>query len=141
MLANLYPTIPPNMQAASEKAGLFLNGGKQSEEDDEPMRLFSFSKDANFIFSAFRQTHGIDLETANLHWWSFLALFNDLRADNFFGTLVSLRYKIKTGKSSKEERAAARELGDLFNIPEPDTRTPDEKAQEAAFLALLPKGA
>lgn len=135
-LNNMYPVIPPHTEYALLEATKFLNGGKASNEDDDnnSFRLYSFSKDANFIFAAFRQTHGIDLETTDLHWWKFLALFMDLGADTVFCNLVSLRKRLKTGKASKEERAAAREMGDLFDVPDVDERTLDEKEMEAEFL-------
>lgn len=128
---------------AIQKATLFLNGGHAGTDDEDDVvhpRLYSFGKDADFIFSAFRQTHGIDLETADMHWFKFLALFMDLGQDTTFCHLVGLRKRIKTGKATKEERAAASEMGDLIDIPEPDTRTPDEKEAEAEFLRLVGEG-
>jgi hypothetical protein len=110
LLSMLYPTIPPDTQIAIEKANLFLNGGEIGEVKDGP-RLYSFSKDANFIFSAFKQTHGIDLDTAQLHWWKFLALFMDLGSETTFCQLTALRNRLATGKASKEEKSAAREMG------------------------------
>jgi hypothetical protein len=31
-------------------------------------------------------------------------------------------------------------MGDLFDIPEPDLRTPDERTQEAEFMRLVNGG-
>lgn len=133
LLTNLYPKIPPNTQYALLEAVRFLNGsGKESEDNDAP-RVYSFSKDAQFIFAAFRQTHGIDLSTAHLHWWAFLALFMDLGQDTTFCQLTALRKRVKTGKATKEERQVAREMGELFEIPDVDTRTLEEKEMEAEF--------
>jgi hypothetical protein len=139
LLSNLYPVIPENIQAAFEQANRFLNGGKELEESSAP-RLYSFAKDSDFIFSAFRQTHGIDLQKAELHWWSFLALFMDLGSETTFCQLVSLRKRIKTGKATKEERQAAREMGELIDVPEIDTRSIEEKLAEQEFLRLVAKG-
>jgi predicted membrane GTPase involved in stress response len=75
-----------------------------------------------------------------MHWWKFLALFMDLGSETTFCNLVGLRKRVKNGTASKEEKQAAREMGDLFEIPEPDTRTPDERDQEQAFLALVSNG-
>jgi hypothetical protein len=143
LLSNLFVTVPHDTKEAMIKAVEFFNGGKSNkpvDEDDEPSpRLYSFSKDANFIFAAFRQTHGIDLQKAQLHWLEFLALFMDLGSETTFCSLVSLRKRVKTGKASKEERQAAREMGEMFDIPEPDTRTLDEKEKELEFLRLIGK--
>lgn len=136
VLENLYPQPPHDLRAAFEQAVRFLNGGESQSENDGP-RLYSFAKDARWIFSAFRQTHGIDLETAELHWWKFLALFMDLGGETAFCGLVALRKKVKTGKATKEERKAAREMGELFKVPEPDTRTLEEREREAEFFRLV----
>ena len=138
MLQTLFPVMPDDPGGAIEQALKFLNGGRLDEVPDEsPLRLYSFQKDANFIYSAFKQTHGISLETEKLHWWRFLALFADLGADTSFCQLIGLRKRVKTGKASKDEQAAAREMGDAFEIPEPDNRTLEEKEQEAEFMRLV----
>lgn len=138
LLNNLYDQIPDDVAGAISMAMKFLNGGEDAPPDTEYQpRVYSFAKDANFIFAAFKQTHGVDLETAQLHWWKFLALFMDLGSETTFCNLVSLRKRVKTGKASKEERQAAREMGDLFDIPEPDNRTLEEKEQENEFMQLI----
>lgn len=143
-LFNLYVDIPLNIEAAEEKINWFLNGGDVStsaqNSDESQPRLYSFVKDANFIFAAFRQTHGIDLTKADLHWWEFLALFMDLGSETTFCQLVSLRKRVKTGKATKEERQAAQEMGDVFEIEELDTRTLAEREIESNFMKQL-KGA
>jgi hypothetical protein len=138
MLSNLYSEPIEDTQAALEMGTKFLNGGKVGDEEETGPRLFSFEKDANLIFAAFRQTHNIDLEnTEYMHWWKFMALFMDLGSETTFCNLVGLRKRIKNGTASKEERAAVQEMGDLFDIPELDTRTPEERAQEAEFMRMI----
>jgi hypothetical protein len=145
LLFNLYPEIPADTSAALERAQWFLNGGDSSptahaaRDKGEP-RAYSFVKDARFIYAAFRQTHGIDLQTAQLHWWEFLALFWDLGQDTTFCQLAALRKRVKTGKASKEERRAAQEMGDVFTLPELDTRTLADLKVEKSFDELLKKG-
>lgn len=138
MLELLYPEKPSNIDAAIAQGLKFLNGGESSDDDDDPgYKLYSFSKDASLIFSAFRQTHGIDLEKEDMHWWKFLALFSDLGADTAFCNLVGLRKRVKTGRATKEERALAREMGDLFDVPEIDARTLEDREKEAEFMRLI----
>ena len=133
LLSMLFLDMPHDANQALEQAHIFLNGGTVTESDDEPLRLYSFAKDANMIFAAFRQTHGIDLQKANLHWHEFLALFMDLGSETTFCQLISLRKKIKTGKATKEERESAREIGELFDVPEVDDRSLEEKEMAAEF--------
>jgi hypothetical protein len=60
--------------------------------------------------------------------------------DSNFRQLVGLRLRVRSGKASKEEREAAEELGELFDIPELDTRTLDEKDAEALFWQKVEEG-
>jgi hypothetical protein len=137
MLSNLYPVVPSDVSGALEQANLFLNAGKLNGEGEAGPRVYSFAKDANYIFAAFRQTHGIDLETAELHWWKFLALFMDLGSETTFCQLIGLRKRLKTGKASKEERQAAREMGDILDVPDIDDSTLEEREAEAAFMEAV----
>jgi hypothetical protein len=138
LLDNVYLTIPRDAKAAIQAASVYLNGGivSDNEEPHEP-RLYSFSQDASLIFAAFRQTHGIDLQTATMHWWKFLALFADLGQDTTFCQLVGLRRRVKNGTASKEEQKSAREMGTMFEVPDIDTRTPEEKLKDAEFERIL----
>jgi hypothetical protein len=141
LLNNLFAKeMPSNLEGAIQAALQFLNGKSGSDGETEERtspRLYSLSHDANFIYAAFKQTHGIDLQTDKLHWWKFLALFMDLGSETTFCSLVSLRKRIKTGKATKEEKAAAREMGEMFIVPELDTRTLEEKELERKFLEAI----
>lgn len=138
MLGSLYSGPVADALEACRVAVKFLNGGHDTEEQDEAPRVFSWAKDQELIYAAFRQTHGIDLQTVQgLHWWAFMALFMDLGADTAFCQLVNLRKRVKTGKATKEERQAAREMGEMFEVPEPDMRTLEERLKEEEFLRLV----
>jgi hypothetical protein len=136
LLANLYLRTPANLPAAFEAAQWFLNGGQVYDDSDAP-RVVSFAKDAPLIYAAFRQTHGIDLSVIDLHWWQFIALMQGLDPQSNFRQLIDLRLRVKTGKASPAEIKAARELGDLFDIPEIDTRSRDQIEAEAEFWRLV----
>lgn len=141
LLYNLYPEIPENVQEAYEVGVRFLDGGKgEAREGKARPRMVSFSKDADLIYAAFRHTHGIDLSRETLHWWQFLALFMDLGSETTFCQLVSLRQRVKTGKATKEELKAYRENKDIIDVPEPDTRTLEDREREQEFFRLLSGG-
>ena len=134
---NLFIEQPDDMVEALKQGSWFLNAGRDEEEQTGP-RVFSWNKDANLIYAAFQQTHGIDLESVPyLHWWKFIALFMDLGAETAFCNLVGLRRRVKTGKASKEERQAARDMGSAFIVEEIDDRTVEEREAERAFLELV----
>lgn len=113
----------------------FFNMYEEFESDGN--RYYSFSKDAKLIYAAFRQTHGIDLTTVNLHWFQFMSLLMDAGADTVFCSIVSLRKRVKTGKATKEERKLAREMKDIFDLPEVDNRTVEEKEAERKFMEMV----
>jgi len=142
LIENLYPEPPANLQAAYLMGVKFLNGGETPDQGGDPgPRLYSFSQDARYIYAAFRQTHGIDLEaTESLHWWKFLALFMDLGSETAFAHIVGFRKRYKAGKLTQEERRVYQERRDVLDLPERDTRTPEEKAREAAFLQAYEEG-
>jgi len=141
LLENLYKDMPTNLEQAIKKGIKFLNGGKEEKTNAKLQpRLYSFEKDAPFIMAAFKQTHGIDLETSDMHWWKFMTLFMDMGSDTTFSNLVSLRKRVKTGKATKEERAAAREIEDIFDLPEIDNRTLEEREIDNEFVERFKRG-
>lgn len=58
---------------APEESGA---GGGNSRD-----RAYDFEVDAPDIYAAFMQTYGIDLNSVELHWWKFRALFFGLPED------------------------------------------------------------
>ncbi|MEA4811154.1 MAG: Gp15 family bacteriophage protein [Anaerolineaceae bacterium] len=136
LLQNLFGKgkIPRNIGQVFEKASWFIRGGRppSDTELDDGKRYYSFKKDANLIYAAFQQTHGINLKTAQLHWWEFLALFDDLGAETSFSSLVHLRYQVKNDKAEQYEIDRAREIGPAFEIEDVDLASWQEK--DAASL-------
>lgn len=139
MLRLLYKEIPPDTQKACELAVFFLNCGEEKAgEGSEPLpqRLYSFTRDAKYIYSAIRQTHGVDLETVKyLHWWKFCYFFLDLDPDCMFSQMLHLRQQKQRGKLTREERAVYNRLRDILELPrEKDAET---RSAEEAFMAQL----
>lgn len=135
--------IPEDVNEAVRLAVKFLDGGKEPEElataSTNTGRVYSFEKDAALIYAAFQQTHGIDLQKANLHWWQFLALFHDLGADTAFCNIVNLRRRISNGDATKEEREYATKLGDAFYVDNPEDILSMEENENLALFELLSK--
>jgi len=140
LLENLYKEQPENIAMAFEQGIKFLNGGEDNQGDGPSLRLYSFDHDAQFIMAAFQQTHGIDLETIDMHWWKFMALFMDLGSETTFTSLMGLRKKLKTGKASKEERKAAAEMSEIVKLPDISIRSLEEREAEARFRELVKRG-
>jgi len=140
LLQNLYIEQPENILEAFKQGIKFLNGGVESEEENRGPRVYSFEKDAQYIMAAFQQTHGIDLEKVDMHWWKFLALFMDIGGETTFSSIVGLRQRMKSGKASKEDKAAANKMRSIIDLPEIDRRTPEEREMEQIFNDAIEKG-
>ena len=119
-LKNIYlDDIPSNeMEEAYLKAVKFLDCGVEEKENKPTSRIYSFSKDGNYIYSGINSTHKIDLESTNIHWWKFVALFMDMNSECTFGEIVYYRQKARDGKLSKEEKQTYKKLKDLFDLKE-----------------------
>lgn len=133
MCGLLYQKMPPDFERACAAAVKFLDCGetRTTEEEDGPQkpRVYSFTKDAKYIYSAVLQTHGVDLQTVNgLHWWKFCAMFYDLREDCAFQSMVSLRRRHSKGKLTKEEKQVWYEMRDVLSL---EARTPDPERDAA----------
>lgn len=144
MLNRLYIDLPDDRdesfyQKAAGKAVKFLNAGDEAERDTEGKpRLYSFIKDARLIYSAFSQTHAVDLQTADMHWWRFLALFMDLGADTAFNSMVNLRKRYHDGKLTDEEKKLVAQLGDDFLLEQQEVYEPLDP-DELLFVSMLPE--
>jgi len=146
LVENLYPEVPDSFEKAVELGLWFLDGGEEEQGHEEHQhgdeeKLYSFTTDAPFIFSAFRQTHGIDLETVEyLHWWKFLYLFMDLSEKTFFIRLINLRNRLADGSATKDERKAAEKMKELLLVPLNRTINLVEMESVSRFMELLEKG-
>ena len=131
-------------ETAIKLAVKFLDGGKEPPEEENPFadntRLYSFEKDSALIYAAFRQTHGIDLQKVDLHWWQFLALFQDLGADTAFCNMINLRRRVNSGEATKEERQYALKLGDAFEVIDPLDALTEADNENVALFELLSSG-
>lgn len=137
LLSWFYLKPPTDMAEGFLRAIQFLNQEETDLQEEPGPRVFSFEKDAGLIYAAFKQTHNIDLQTVQLHWYQFLALFSDLHPETGFCQLRNLRYRLKTGRATKEERQAASEIGDLIELPELDMRSYEERLKEKRFMEIL----
>lgn len=90
-------------------------------------RIYDYDQDAELFFSAFMEQYGVDLCTADLHWWQFKALFHGLKDDTLLAKVMSYRntslseldgktrqrvaqmqsiYRLRDGRSEEEKEAA-----------------------------------
>lgn len=144
MLELLYEIIPDDVEQAISKALWFLDCGESTENTEQYFshdtgRLYSFSHDAKYIFSAVRYTHGLDLdEHPNLHWWKFNYLMFDLDDGCFFNRIIYFRRQKSLGKLTQDEWKVYNEMAHVFELP--IRMTAADRAADDEFMSLLNGG-
>lgn len=102
----LYGNGVPDLGTAAEGLRWFMRGGADERNDlpeNEPPSFF-WDFDAGRIWASFKATFGIDLHTANLHWFEFCNLMASIGNDTSLGKAMEVRnFSIKGVKG--EERA------------------------------------
>ena len=101
---------------------------KKSTGNKKPA-IYSFEHDSDYIYAAFLDQYGIDLNSDSLHWWKFKALFKALKSDNEIVKIMGYRAVEIDSDMSKEQQKHYRELKAMYALP--DNRTEEEK--EADF--------
>lgn len=122
-----------DLQEAIIKGIKFLDLGEENEDSEENVkRLYSFTKDDNYIYTGIRQSHNIDLNSIEyLHWWNFVYLFLDIGQDCMFNQLVYYRKRKNEGKLTKEERKVYISMRKILDLDyEEDNEEDDEFMQK-----------
>lgn len=122
MLNNLYKSEidEEDLEKAIEQAIKFIDCGQENNANNiSKPRIYSFKKDANYIFTGINSTHHIDIdEKDDLHWWKFMSFFMDMSSECMFGEIVYYRKRKMDGKLTKEEKKHYNEIKDLVSLDE-----------------------
>ena len=121
LVNNIYKDDIPyeDYEEACKQASKFIDLGKDNNGTNKKsnVRIFSFEKDANYIFTGINLTHNIDLEKEkNLHWWKFMAMFMDMSPECMFGELVYYKKRKAEGKLTKDEKKQYEKIKDLVDL-------------------------
>lgn len=93
-------------------------------------KTLDYDADADYIYAAFVQAYGIDLMTADLHWWTFLALMRGLPDS----TLISQVQGYRSWRRQSDSEKTMRKLRDAWSLPEKDSEKDEFLAwQQSAF--------
>ena len=141
-----YPVIPPNIHEAVEKMLWFYRCGKEvvesdpgsdSSSDKQPEKVYSFEHDDSYIYAAFLQQYGVDLqEVEKLHWWKFRAMFISLGENTEFVKIMGYRSIKTTSNMSKEQREFYRKMQKIHALPVSEK----EREAEAILREALMNG-
>lgn len=139
-----YPEIPQNMTEAVEKWSGFTDAAEkpkaiaQDPEEAGSKQVYSFEYDDDYIYAAFLEQYGIDLQDVeDLHWWKFRALFKALGEDTEFVKIMGYRSINITSTMSKEQREFYKKMQTVHALPIPDA---EREANELLTEALLHGG-
>ena len=115
----------------------FYRCGKPPEKHSgggDEKAVFSYDFDDGYIYAAFMEQYGIDLNDVNLHWWKFRALFQSLNADCMFVKILGYRSMSITSKMSTAERNVYQKMKKLYALPLPQSVQEKYNAIEDALI-------
>ena len=110
-------------------------GEKEKEQSSNgngnKRQIYSFEYDADYIYSAFLDQYGIDLnEIEYLHWFKFKSMFEALKSDNKICEIMGYRSINVSKIKDKEEQKRYKKLQKEWALP--DNRTQEEKERDFA---------
>ena len=119
----------------------FYRGGKTIEEikikgsSGKSNRIYDYDIDAEYIYSAFMEQYGIDLQDIEyLHWWKFKALFTSLNENTQMAKIMQYRSIDLNKIDNKEEKERYRKLKKIYELPKYTTEEEKELKELTKFL-------
>ena len=117
-----------------EKMAAFALGGVDvTDTDDAPPQrseqVLDFACDAEVILASFQSVYGIDLTSAAMHWWRFLALLRAMPSDSPLMQIVSLRRCDTTKIGDDDLRRRIRRAKAAVRIRRHDTAPTDTEKE------------
>lgn len=134
-----YSVLPTNLNEAVDKLIWFYSCGKDRKESgskqSENSRCYDFEYDDGYIYAAFMQQYGIDLESIEyLHWWKFNALFKSLTNDCEIVKIMDYRTMKISSKMSASERQFYSKMKRLHALPK--SQSENEKISEIEKMLM-----
>nr|DAU84136.1 MAG TPA: hypothetical protein [Caudoviricetes sp.] len=136
--ADQWKTLPyESGREAIEKMLWFYRCGR-SEPKRQKSRLkappYSYDYDAPYIYAAFLEQYGIDLQKVDfLHWWKFRAMFDALAENTRIMEVIKIRAIELDGKMSKEQKTYYRKMKKIYELPRKE-KSEEQKALEEILL-------
>lgn len=131
-------SFPSPLDEAVEKLMWFYRAGKEenaSASTGKGAQIYSYSFDDEYIFAAFLEQYGVDLqEIPYLHWWKFKAMFLGLKSDTRIVEIMGYRSVDITSKMSGDQKQFYRKMKKQFAIPLPQSEREKLNAIEQALL-------
>ncbi|MEG1256607.1 bacteriophage Gp15 family protein [Clostridium sp.] len=138
-----YPKLPKDLNEAIEGILWFYRCGKDEIKTKSKgtgksaTQIYSFEYDDDYIYSAFLDQYGVDLQDVEyLHWWKFKAMFKALKEDNEIVKIMGYR-AMDLGKiKDKEQKVYYKNMKELYKIPSSISKDEKEKLSEIEEILL-----
>lgn len=118
-----YPKSPENINEAVEKILWFYRCGKDIAKSSgkgkaRNVQVYSYEHDDEYIYAAFLDQYGIDLQDAEyIHWWKFKAMFKSLKEDNEIVKIMGYRSMDLSKIKDKEQKKFYQDMQKFYEIP------------------------
>lgn len=137
-----YPEIPDDLNAATDEILWFYGCGKSDDPSRKRLnakrehnRVYSFEYDDDYIYSAFLNQYGIDLQDIEyLHWWKFRSLFNSLTDDNLIVKIMGYRSMKISKDLGKEQQKFYQRMKRMYELPKSMSEVEKTTAIEDALM-------
>lgn len=123
-LSLYYPVCPRNINEAINQMLWFYRCGKDliaskgKGKGKSDIKIYSFEHDDDYIYAAFMDQYGIDLQDIEeLHWWKFKAMFKSLKEDNKIVEIMRYRSMNLSKIKDKNEKTYYKKMQELYKIP------------------------
>lgn len=114
--------------------GRTVENGK-GKSSDRNSKIYDYDADDEYIYAAFLQQYGIDLQQVqSLHWWQFKALFCGLTDSCKFVEIMGYR-AVNLEDVSKSQRPFYRKMKKLYALPVSADELAKTNKIEEALLA------
>ena len=137
-----YPKLPKDINKAIEGILWFYRCGKDEVKNNnkgtgKSTNVYSFNFDDDYIYSAFLDQYGVDLQDIEyLHWWKFKAMFKSLKEDNELVKIMGYRAMDVNKIKDKEQKEYYKNMKELYKIPSNISKNEKEKLSEIEEILL-----
>ena len=132
MVSNLFfPGIRPDVSGQREAIKWFLTAWNhdRNRKAKDTAREMDYDIDQWRIYSAFRNQYGIDLNTADMHYWQFMGMLTTLD-ECAFTRVIDIRTKKTNPKMSQAEKKAIAEVKAVYALEQREEKVSAEDKQK-----------
>ena len=122
--------FPESAEELQECLNWFLTGWSHDNTrgNEDQRKLMDYDIDQGRIYADFLRFYGIDLETADMHYWKFCwLLWNLPHEDSSFMQVIEIRTKKPRKGASTEEKEAIKKGHEVYDLEQPKKKLTKEE--------------